>query len=463
MRIEEYIKDLLFDFDKVIIPGFGAFIGTELFAKIDEDAQKIYPPSKDIVFNDHLKLDDGVLIGKIADERKIRKGIAIQEVQQYVEHISTALQNEKAYAIDGLGTLIKLDGESITFKQDKKVNYLTDAFGLQAIDLPGKIISDNGNTEVFVNKDEVEDTIESSNNIGHAASADVAAAGAATVGLAADSTNEPDVLEETDATATGEEIEVLETIDANLETKQDTIEEEELEEAQEDFLNTDYAVQDGFKTENNAVDFDLNENYTEQETETQIVEPVIEQQPKRFSLWLILLPVLLLLGAGYLLFTLVGSNENPYAKEMAKIENNITTDSKDDKIIGKENSGIDTKNTNSKNQLSNKNTNEPKVDKNITSNTAKPVSKPAKAPAASSAVENAKPGYYVVLASTQNKPQAIKDAEKLRNKNYDAFVIPGPNSYNRVAIFAGTDADAANTNLAEYKKAINASAWILKY
>jgi len=123
MHIEAYIKDLLFDFNQVVIPGFGAFVGTEKFAHIHEAEQKIYPPSKQITFDDQLQLDDGVLISKIEEEEQLDKDAAIKAVQHFVEELSTKLDNQKVYTIDGLGTLRKAQNEHIAFQQNKTINY----------------------------------------------------------------------------------------------------------------------------------------------------------------------------------------------------------------------------------------------------------------------------------------------------------------------------------------------------
>jgi len=107
MRIEAYIKDLLFDFDKVVIPGFGAFEGEEQFAFINEETQQIHPPTKQISFNNQLQLDDGILISKIKEEQQINKEAAIEAVQNFVEQLSNQLDTSKKYSIEGLGILTR--------------------------------------------------------------------------------------------------------------------------------------------------------------------------------------------------------------------------------------------------------------------------------------------------------------------------------------------------------------------
>ena len=71
MAIEDYIKDLLYRYDCVIIPNFGCFVTNKISAKIHQDSNTFYPPTKQIGFNVNLIHNDGLLANYIASSENI--------------------------------------------------------------------------------------------------------------------------------------------------------------------------------------------------------------------------------------------------------------------------------------------------------------------------------------------------------------------------------------------------------
>ena len=71
LKFIEYISDLLFLHDCVIIPDFGGFICNYKSAYIDDESGLICPPSKDILFNRNLTHNDGLLVSWIAGKENI--------------------------------------------------------------------------------------------------------------------------------------------------------------------------------------------------------------------------------------------------------------------------------------------------------------------------------------------------------------------------------------------------------
>lgn len=55
--IEKYISELLYQYDCVIIPGFGGFIGNYSPALIDPIYHTFHPPYKSLLFNINLKTE----------------------------------------------------------------------------------------------------------------------------------------------------------------------------------------------------------------------------------------------------------------------------------------------------------------------------------------------------------------------------------------------------------------------
>ncbi len=94
MSAEEAILELLKVHNRVIVPGFGAF----LVAK-DDSAEKPY-----VLFNGFLSFNDGLLVDYLAEKNGVDALVAADYSTEYVYKIKTALQEEKIYKFNSLGT-----------------------------------------------------------------------------------------------------------------------------------------------------------------------------------------------------------------------------------------------------------------------------------------------------------------------------------------------------------------------
>jgi hypothetical protein len=115
----------------VIIPQFGGFVTNERSAIIDQKRQKIYPPYKQITFNNHLKNNDGLLANYISSVDKISYECALNYIKFEVESWLEKLRNEDLH-LSGLGTFSSVDGK-LQFDPQKKTNYLLSSFGLSSV------------------------------------------------------------------------------------------------------------------------------------------------------------------------------------------------------------------------------------------------------------------------------------------------------------------------------------------
>ena len=71
MQLETYISDLLYRYDCVIVPEFGAFLTQRISAKVHETTHAFYPPKKVLSFNEQLQANDGLLANYIASSERI--------------------------------------------------------------------------------------------------------------------------------------------------------------------------------------------------------------------------------------------------------------------------------------------------------------------------------------------------------------------------------------------------------
>ena len=128
--ISKYISELLFLHDCVIIPEFGGFIGNNKAAVLNEISGKIFPPSKEILFNPNLKINDGLLINKICVSEGISNQKATENINNYVLKINQKLEKIGVFRIEDVGLLSLGKHGNILFLQDSHTNYNLDSFGL---------------------------------------------------------------------------------------------------------------------------------------------------------------------------------------------------------------------------------------------------------------------------------------------------------------------------------------------
>jgi hypothetical protein len=130
MQIETYISDLLYRYDCVTVPGFGAFLTNRVSAKVHESTHTFYPPKKVLSFNEQLQNNDGLLANYIAEVEKIPYSSATDKISKQVKSIKSFLVEGETIQFKNIGELILNAEGNIVFAPSHHINYLTDAFGL---------------------------------------------------------------------------------------------------------------------------------------------------------------------------------------------------------------------------------------------------------------------------------------------------------------------------------------------
>ena len=97
---------MLFEHDCVIIPDFGGFVANYLPAHLDESTNRIYPPSKHLLFNKNLINNDGLLAHRISADEDVSYDIALEKLSNYSKQLKSALINDKRYELPGIGLLL---------------------------------------------------------------------------------------------------------------------------------------------------------------------------------------------------------------------------------------------------------------------------------------------------------------------------------------------------------------------
>ncbi|ALJ05543.1 sporulation protein [Pseudalgibacter alginicilyticus] len=136
MQLETYISDLLYRYDCVTIPEFGAFLTQRVPATINDSTNIFYPPKKQLAFNEQIQNNDGLLANYIADVEKIPFEIALEKIQKRVHIIKSYLTQGETITFNNVGDIVLNNESKIVFEPTYNLNYLTDSFGLSEFASP---------------------------------------------------------------------------------------------------------------------------------------------------------------------------------------------------------------------------------------------------------------------------------------------------------------------------------------
>ncbi|SHI93496.1 SPOR domain-containing protein [Aquimarina spongiae] len=132
----KYISELLYRYECVILPGFGAFLTRRESASIQETTHSFYPPKKSISFNRQLQNNDGLLANYIAAAEGISYTDAVAKLQRYALSLRDKMALGKRVELEGIGAFFTSVENTIQFEPTQDVNYLTEAFGMQSFVSP---------------------------------------------------------------------------------------------------------------------------------------------------------------------------------------------------------------------------------------------------------------------------------------------------------------------------------------
>ena len=136
MKIDQYISQLLYRYQCVTVPGFGAFLTEIQSAQLQEASHSFYPPKKLVSFNSYLKNNDGLLANHIAQAEKMSYEIAVTVIQNEVNSWKNKLQEQGSISLKNIGELTLNAEKSLVFIPADQVNYLTSSFGLSTFASP---------------------------------------------------------------------------------------------------------------------------------------------------------------------------------------------------------------------------------------------------------------------------------------------------------------------------------------
>jgi hypothetical protein len=136
MQLETYISDLLYRYECVTIPEFGAFLTQRTSAIIEETTNTFYPPKKTVSFNEQIQKNDGLLAHYISDVEKIPFEVASEKITKRVNIIKSYLTQGETITFENIGEITFNKEGKILFEPTYHINYLTDSFGLSPLVSP---------------------------------------------------------------------------------------------------------------------------------------------------------------------------------------------------------------------------------------------------------------------------------------------------------------------------------------
>ena len=136
--VEDHIKELLFRHDCVIIPNFGGLVSNPVSSKINTVSGTIFPPSKLIVFNKNLSINDGLLINHISKKEKISVDDSKNIVFDFSKKITDSLMSERSMRLNNIGLFTLGSEDNIIFHQDIANNFDLNSFGFESFQIQKK-------------------------------------------------------------------------------------------------------------------------------------------------------------------------------------------------------------------------------------------------------------------------------------------------------------------------------------
>lgn len=131
MTLANYISELLYRYECVIIPDFGAFVTNNISAKVNHYTHTFYPPSKQLTFNANIKNNDGLLVNYIADKEQLSYENALSKIDEEITLWKQSL-SEGGLDLPHIGFLNYTENGPLIFEPSSTVNYLTSSFGLDS-------------------------------------------------------------------------------------------------------------------------------------------------------------------------------------------------------------------------------------------------------------------------------------------------------------------------------------------
>ncbi len=133
MTLEQLISDLLYRYECVVVPDFGAFIAHYKPTVFNPHNNTFYPPSKSISFNAKVVQNDALLANSLAGAVNCSYNDALKTIEKSVAKWQSDLRTEKVLELDKIGSFSLNNHNKMIFEPSNATNYLTDSYGLSTL------------------------------------------------------------------------------------------------------------------------------------------------------------------------------------------------------------------------------------------------------------------------------------------------------------------------------------------
>ncbi len=160
MTISNYICELLYRYDCIIVPNFGAILTNRTSAKLVSDDHIFYPPNKQLSFNQQIINNDGLLANHISVSEKITYEAAVAKVEVFVNELKVELQVNKTLSLNEIGVFSLNTEGNIEFEPEHDNNYLIEAFGLSSFKTTNVVRQEQKEETPVLVEEEIETAVE---------------------------------------------------------------------------------------------------------------------------------------------------------------------------------------------------------------------------------------------------------------------------------------------------------------
>ncbi|MBM1105301.1 SPOR domain-containing protein [Aurantibacter crassamenti] len=130
MVLEHYISELLYRYNCVVVPEFGAFLTQRKSAGLHKTSNTFYPPSKTLSFNNQLTSNDGLLVSYMANAENVSYEAMLKKVTETANEWKASLLQGNRITLENIGVIWLNSEQKMQFQPSDKINYLTSSFGL---------------------------------------------------------------------------------------------------------------------------------------------------------------------------------------------------------------------------------------------------------------------------------------------------------------------------------------------
>ena len=132
--LSKMVKELILDNDKVVLPGFGAFVAEIVPSTFSDKGYTINPPYRKLYFRARPE-DDNMLVRFYAESNQVDLAVADKVVRDFVTELKSVLFSRKTVVFPGLGRLRATKENAVFFVADEDMDIYPDGFGLEPISL----------------------------------------------------------------------------------------------------------------------------------------------------------------------------------------------------------------------------------------------------------------------------------------------------------------------------------------